>query len=314
MHSFLETILLICSLPYIPFFFYYYANAFGRISILLKNCPANTAYFCLQTFSFCSCKHKQQVWSIQENRLRIKFTYSLDILWRHLENTEFAGLSYLKLGFYFHWVFTKTASIGKDLAALELHCPADLWYDRWDQLSCFKWQSPQEDRERRRLFITYNPSKHKSGFSKTCSVQHNFHTYYPTKYSLNHYGVRTNGLRTSVLRTVTSLSLIKRPRQALQCMVRKPWEAWVEAGLFIIPTMEEDIQVRREMSCGRGSKPWWRQGWGKTLEFTCLILHPSSPPVMFLDLGLSCFSSLPSLLSANTNGQWKLAMHIRWEI
>lgn len=164
-HSFLETILLICSLPYIPFFPYYYANAFGRISIPLKNCPANTAYLCLQTFSFCSCKHKQEVWNIQENRSRIKFTYSLNILWRHLESTEFASLPYLRLGFYFHWVFTKMDSTRKDLAALELHSPADLWCDRWDQLSCFKWQSLQEDRERG-LAIAYNPSKQKSDFSK----------------------------------------------------------------------------------------------------------------------------------------------------
>lgn len=169
-HSVLETILLICSLPYIAFFLYYYANAFGRISILLKNCPANTAYLCLQTFSFCSCQHEQQVWNTEENRPRIKFTYFLNILWRHLENIEFAGLHYLRLGFYFHGVFTKMVSIRKDLAALELHSPADLRYDRWDQLSRFKWQSLQENTERRTLAITYNPSKHKSDFSKMSSI------------------------------------------------------------------------------------------------------------------------------------------------
>lgn len=214
--------------------------------------------------------------NIQENRPRIKFTYSLNILWRHLENTEFADLPYLRLGFYFHWVFTKMASKKRfGWVRIVLSC----WSLVWLMGSAEPlWQFLQENRERR-LAITCNPSKHKSDFSKIFTVwKHNFHTHYPTKYSLNHYGERTNWLRTSVLRTVTSFC-IRRPRQALQHMVRNPPETWVEAGLFIMPTVEDNIKVRRGCECGRGSKHWRKQGWRKILEITCLILHPSSPPL-----------------------------------
>lgn len=178
-----------------------------------------------------------------ENRLRIKFTYSLNILWRHLENTEFADLPHLRLGFYFHRVFTKSASIRKDLAALELHSPADLCYDRWDQLSCFKWQSPQEDREGRRLAITHNPSKHKSDFSKiltesSITFTHTIQQIQPKSLWGENKLVEDFCFENSH----QSLSVIRRHRQALQHMVRNPCEAWVEAGLFIMPTMEEDIE------------------------------------------------------------------------
>lgn len=78
-HSFLETILLMCSLPYIAFFLYYYANAFGREYVYFWRIALLISLICVWSHSHLALVNKQQVWNMQESRLWIKFTFSLNI-------------------------------------------------------------------------------------------------------------------------------------------------------------------------------------------------------------------------------------------
>lgn len=123
-HSFLETILLICSLPHIAFFLYYYANAFGRKSVYFWRIVLLRLLICVWSHSHLILVNAGASVEHADYRSSSYFPYVFcESVWR---DWEFAVLSYLRFRFYFHWVFTKMACIRKGLAAFESHSPADL--------------------------------------------------------------------------------------------------------------------------------------------------------------------------------------------